>query len=327
MLPSSAQRIDVHAHFAVPLPLFADRHSAAGWPSLDFEKTSARLLRNGKAVRDLPPAAWSLDARVEELDRARLDHQLLSPIPPLMFESGQADLDTEWARHINTGLAHAAAKHPTRFSAIGIVPLSHPADAIQVMSEAKDQGLLGIQIGATAGERELDHSDLREFFQAAGELEMVIFVHPLALGPQAGWTARIDSLEITFGLGMTTDTAIAASRLVFGGTLLASPGLSVCLAHGGGSFAWLLTRIAHLWDSTHDLTADQMSQGVFVDSVVFDPRNLRYLVDRLGADRVLFGTDHPMAGSDSLTGTTLAELSAQDRQLVERDNARLLLGY
>ena len=93
------------------------------------------------------------------------------------------------------------------------------------------------------------------------------------------------------------------------------------LAHGGGSFAWLLSRVAHLWDATHETPAHDLARDVYVDSVVFDHRNAAYLHDRLGPDRILFGTDHPMAGADALDGSTLERLPVASRRLIERENA------
>lgn len=315
-------RIDVHAHAAPPaLSGFHD----ARFPALVIDGSDARLYRGGRAVRVLPPPAVSVDARLEALDAADLRHQVVSPIPPLICDVGDEALDVEWARLVNREIAAWVAPAPDRLSALGIVPLTHPGAAIEVLAEAQQLGMVGVQIDARAGERELDDPDLLEFFQAASELGMLVFVHPVALGAQSNWTPRIDQLELNFGIGLTSDTAIAAARLVFGGTLAASPGLAVCLAHGGGTFPWVLSRIAHLWDETHDATAAELARPVFVDSVVFRDENIRYLVDRLGADRVLFGTDHPMPGCDSLTGGTLAGLDADERALIESGNALGLL--
>ena len=321
----TAERVDVHAHFVFTPAPFAERFGDDRWPSVAFDGDHALLSRGGRVVRRLPPAGWSLTARIDALDAAALDRQVLSPVPPLICDWAGPELAAEWARHANRELANAVAAHPSRFTAMGTVPLNHPGVAVAVLEEAKQLGLVGVEIGTTAGGRELDHPDLLEFFQAAGELGMVVFIHPLVLGAHSDWTPRIDTLELTFGLGMTTDTAIAAARLVFGGTVSSSPGLSLCLAHGGGSFAWVLARIAHLWDRTHDTTAAELARPVYVDSVVFDQRNLRFLVDQLGADRVLFGTDHPLPGGDSLRGDTIAGLSADEYKLVAGGNFRDIL--
>lgn len=316
------ERIDVHAHAA---PSAISGFHDARFPALVVEGTHASLYRDGRAVRTLPPPAVSLEARLDALDTADLHHQVVSPIPPLICEIGEEQLDVEWSRLVNTSIAEWIAPAPERLSGMGIVPLTHPGSAVRGLAEARDLGLVGVQIDARAGSRELDDPDLLEFFQAAGELGMLVFVHPVALGATSNWSPRIDLLELNFGIGITSDTAIAAARLVFNGTVAASPGLTLCLAHGGGTFPWVLSRIAHLWDETHDTTAAELARPVYVDSVVFREENIRYLVERLGADRVLFGTDHPMPGSDSLRGETLRALPDHERVLIQSGNARRLL--
>jgi aminocarboxymuconate-semialdehyde decarboxylase len=178
---------------------------------------------------------------------------------------------------------------------------------VAVLERARDAGLRGVEIGTTADGTEFDHPGLREFFAAAGEPGMIVFVHPLILGPEAGWTPRITGAEVSFGLGMITDTAIAAAKLVFGGVVEACPGLRICLAHGGGSFG-ALPRIAHLWDRAHERPASQLVRNVVVDTVVYRAENVIYLRDVLGAERLVFGTDYPLPAQDDLTGGTLAAL-------------------
>lgn len=324
-IPSSP-RIDVHAHFVVEPPPFRERHGDDRWPWLYEDQDGTQLIRDGRPVRALPAAALSLTERLPLLDEAGIDHQVLSPAPPLICDFGDSVADAEWARLINTSMASVVDAEPQRFSALGIVPLGHPGPAVEALAEAKQLGLVGVEIGTTASTRELDHPDLREFFQAAAELGMLVFIHPITLGTTTPWTSRIDTVETTFGLGMTTDTAIAAARLAFSGVLGRAPGIKICLSHGGGSFAWALTRIAHLWNATNPVSAEELARPFYVDSVLFDHRNLQYLVDRLGADRILFGTDHPMPGADSLQGNTLAGLTPEVRHQVESANALELLG-
>jgi len=235
----TGERIDIHAHIAVTPPPFAERYGDPRWPSLQIDGAVGRLYREGNVVRTLSAAAWSLEARLEDLDATRLDCQVVSPVPPMICETGAAGLDAEWARHLNRGIAAAVAQCPTRFAGLGTVPLGHPEQAVETMK--------------------------------------------------------------------------------------ACPGLSVCLSHGGGTFAWALPRIAHMWDARHDVTAAELVRNIYVDTVVFDAPNIRYLVDRLGADHVLFGTDHPMPGCDSLRGAALDQLGPAERQLIERDNICSLL--
>jgi aminocarboxymuconate-semialdehyde decarboxylase len=183
-----------------------------------------------------------------------------------------------------------------------------------------------VEIGTDAGDHELDHPDLREFFAAAEELGMIVFVHPLVLGPCVEWTDRITGLAATFGLGMGTDTAIAATRLAFGGVTQDCPSLRVCLAHGGGTFFWALSRIAHLWDTTNEAQSSELTRNLFVDSVVYQPENLRYLNEKIGPARILFGTDYPLPAQTDLSGSILHGLPDADALLIGGANAATLLG-
>ncbi len=322
---SECCRIDFHTHVVVDLPDFADRFADPRWPVFTRDGDVGSLTRNGEVVRSVAPSAWQSRRRIEEMDAAGVDRHVISPIPPLICDWGEPEPARQWAEYLNTGVAEMVRANPDRFAGLGTVPLHHPDAAVAVLRTAWESGLIGVQIGTCAGTRELDHPDLREFFSAADELGMLIFVHPLILVGQDGWTPRITGTPANFGLGMTTDTAIAATRLAFGGVTRARPGLRVCLAHGGGTFAWALSRIAHLWDRTNDITAAELTHNVFVDSVVYQPANLRYLVDRMGPGRVLYGTDYPLPARDDVDGTALSGLAPDEVELVQGGNAAALL--
>jgi aminocarboxymuconate-semialdehyde decarboxylase len=319
-------RIDFHTHVVPALPDFAERLGDPRWPSFAVDGDTGRLSRGGRVVRTVPPSSWSLAARTEDMDRHGIDRQVLSPLPPLVCDWADPEPAAEWAHRLNDGLAAMVAERPDRFSALGTVPLHDPKRATEVLLRAHDAGLSGVEIGTTAGDSELDHPDLREFFAEAARLGMVVFVHPLILGADATWTSRITGQEVTFGLGMPTDTAIAAAKLVFGGVLEQAPELRVCLAHGGGGFAWALPRIRRLWDAGHDRTVADLVRHVYVDTVVYDPANVAYLRDTLGADRIVFGTDYPLPAQDDPAGSVLSRLTADEAARVGGANAGGLLG-
>lgn len=323
---SSPGRWDIHSHVALETPDFAERYGDPRWPMLAGarEPQTAELIRDGRVVRTVAPEGWSPERRVEAIEAAGLARQVLSPLPPLLCDWADGALGSEWARRLNDAIADFAAVDD-RLLAMGTVPLQDPDRAVGVLREAHTLGLVGVEIATTGGELELDDPRLTEFFAVAGELGMLVFVHPLIIGSDAGWTARITGQEVTFGLGMTTDTAIAATKLLFGGVLEANAGLKVCLAHGGGTLPWVLPRIARLWNSTHDTSTDALTEGLYVDTLVFEPDNIDYLVRRLGADHVLFGTDYPMPGGDSLDGAVFSHLPDAERAAVFGGNAARLL--
>ncbi|MDQ2811944.1 MAG: amidohydrolase family protein [Actinomycetota bacterium] len=319
-------RIDFHTHFVPPLPDFAQRYGDPRWPTFEIDGQVGRLTRDGVVVRTVPPSSWHPQSRLADMEPAGVDMQVLSPLPPLVCDWADPEPASQWCLRLNDGIAHAVAEMPGRFRGLGTVPLQHPDRAVRVLTRAREAGLSGVEVGTTAGAREFDHPDLAEFFGAAAELGMLVFVHPLILGAQAGWTARITGQAVTFGLGMTTDTAIAAAKLVFGGVVPKYPELRICLSHGGGTFAWALPRIARSWDAQGKRPCAELIRNIFVDSVVYSPVNLRYLRDVLGPDRLLFGTDYPLPAQDDLAGGVLKLLAAPDAELAGGGNAARLLG-
>lgn len=317
-------RIDFHTH-VVPtdLPDFAARHGDDRWPVLVKDGRTGRLVMGGQAVRTVPGDCWSPARRIEHMDSTAVDLQVLSPLPPLMTYWSQPRPAAEFARRINASVAGVVRDWPGRFHGLATVPLQDTGRAIDVLTEASQCGLAGVEIGTRIAGRGLDDLQLRPFFAAASELGMIIFVHPLALGPVSDWTERISTTAVNFGLGMTTDTAIAASELVFGGVLAEFPELRVCLSHGGGTFVWALPRIARLW-AEEGPSPTELIRNLWVDSVVYDKRNIDYLIRTLGSDRVVYGTDYPLPAADERS-EFLYELAECTSSKVCGENARDLL--
>ena len=144
--------------------------------------------------------------------------------------------------------------------------------------------------------RELDDPSLRPFFAAAAALDMPLFVHPT----DGAGAIRRRGQPYEFGLAMLTDTAMAATALVFGGVLAEFPTLRVCLAHGCGTFAWSYPRLARgatmgaAPGTPLDLSrTDELVRVLWVDSLVFDAAHLPLLVERFGADHIVLGSDYP----------------------------------
>lgn len=139
-----------------------------------------------------------------------------------------------------------------------------------------------------------------------------------------------------FGLGMLTDTAMAASALVFGGVLERFPRLRVGMAHGCGTFGWAYPRLrrAHQqWGEGPVVAVDQRMRSLWVDTLVLDPEHLRLLVDRFGPDKVMVGTDYPffpdvfVAAGDLVPDAAHAGIvQAGDVRSIVRDNALAFLG-
>jgi len=288
--------IDVHTHF-FPAGL-ADLAVTTGdprWPSLAVDgQGRGRIMRGTTVFRPVAPTCWDPTARVEAMDAAGIDVHVLSPVPVTLVTWAEPRLAADFARAQNDALAAAAATAHDRFRWFGSVPLQDTDLAIaELERSSRELGMAGVEIGTEVAGRELDDATLRPFFAAAADLGVPVFVHPT----DGAGAIRRTSPPYEFGLGMLTDTAMAAGALVFGGVLAALPTLRVGLAHGCGSFPWAYPRLARgatLGPAPADVSAhDADVRRLWVDSLVFDPLHLPLLVARFGADHVLLGSDFP----------------------------------
>jgi aminocarboxymuconate-semialdehyde decarboxylase len=116
---------------------------------------------------------------------------------------------------------------------------------------------------------------------------------------------------------------------MFGGVLARLPSLKVCLAHGGGSLAFTIGRIAHGFQERPDLCAidcavdprEQLRRFYF-DTLVHDEVALRFLMDRVGASRLALGSDYPFPLGERVAGTMIRAMSG----LSDAERARMLAG-
>jgi aminocarboxymuconate-semialdehyde decarboxylase len=190
-------------------------------------------------------------------------------------------------------LARTVVEGGGRLRGFGTVPLQDPAAAVSELKRCVNElGLAGLELGTVAGPTELDARELRPFFAAAEELQVPLFIHPT----DARCVSRAASVDLSFGIGMLADTALAASALVFGGVLEDFPGLRICLSHGGGGLPWMWPRLRFgrsLSQPGLEARWDELVARFYVDSLVFDPQHLDLLRSRFGIDHIVAGSDYP----------------------------------
>jgi aminocarboxymuconate-semialdehyde decarboxylase len=327
--------VDVHAHFMPPdLPDLAAETGDHRWPRLHVEEGSetGRVLRGAELFRVVRRPCWDVAARLAEMDRLGVDVQVISPIPVSLTYWAEPRTSLRYARHLNDWAARASSDSGGRLPAMGSVPLQDTDLAVAELTRAATElNLAGIELGTCVGDRELDAPELRPFFSAAQNLDVPLFVHPM--DPQAVGRAR--SADTAFGIGMLTDTALAANSLVFGGVLAEFPRLRICLSHGGGALPWVLPRLKFgrsLHDPGRDEVWDELVARFYVDSLVFDPGHLALLEQRFGMAHILAGSDYPFlpdgpAPQDiARAAVRLGVVSEKQARAMNGDNARTFLG-
>ena len=319
--------VDAHAHVIVPELLGAE----AWQPTLSWEDGRHVIRHQGRTIRSAIHE-WSDPAAIlTHQAETGIDHTLLCPWIELLFADADAADALRRCRTGNDGLAAMVAENPERLSALGAVPMQDPSLAADELRALMAQGALsGVEVPASVSGTYLGDDSLAPFWDAAEETGALVFIHPTTRA------LEIDALSgyhLWNAVGNPIETTITAAQLILSGTMQRHPALRVLLAHGGGALAALRGRLDHAWSlggpASERLTnpPTESKRRFFYDSVTHDPALLRSLVDAVGADQVVMGTDYPFEMGDSRPLETIRAtgLPKADRQAISGGNiARLL---
>lgn len=280
------------------------------------------ILLDGRVYREIDDRCWSAERRLSDMDAEGVGAQVVSPIPVTLAYDRSADGAAALAMQQNDFLADLCAAAPERLFALGAVPLQDVPRAVAELRRCVvDLGFPGVEIGTVVGDRELADPALDPFFEAAAELRALVLVHPVdqVLSP------RIRALGVGFGLGMPSETGIAAAGLLVGP--VRRPGACVCLAHGGGTLPGILPRLdrGSAMFRPGGIRPSERAREMWCDSLTYDSASLALAVTRFGADHVLLGTDYPFDAREMPPGAVLAECDDATRAAIGRDNAIAVL--
>jgi aminocarboxymuconate-semialdehyde decarboxylase len=189
-----------------------------------------------------------------------------------------------------------------------------------------------VEIGTSINGRDLDHPDFRPLWQRLHARNIFVFLHP-PLRPVG--LDRTGDYFLNNLISYPTDTTIAAARLIFSGILDDLPGLKICLAHSGGFMPFEIGRF-DLGFAMHPACSktlkhppsDLLTTFVY-DSLTHNSKVLSFLIDMVGADSVVYGTDYPFEMLEAMGPArieTLPGLSRAARDDILGNNVRTLLG-
>lgn len=323
--------VDFHGHLAVP----AADALVAGTPGLVAElaaeqhaHSSESLAVNRSQLQRLAPKLTDTAIRLADLDAMNVDMQVVGPMPMHHYWADE-QLAVRLARTVNEAVAEHCAGAPDRLHGLGTVPLRHPDLAAGLLEQAVDEyGLYGISVSTTVEGRELADPAHDPVWRRAEELGAVVFVHPW--GCSLG--ARLATRYLGNTVGQPVETTVALSHLIFTGVLDRFPRLKLVAAHGGGYLPTYIGRSDHAWHKRQDARGCAEPPSTYLrrmwfDALVYTPRALRHLVEEVGADRVVLGTDHPfdMGVDDPVARLDAAGLAPAARDAVAGGNALDLL--
>ena len=305
--------VDAHTHL-YPRWYLDRLREHSGLPRIRGPRGAERLVvfaGEDGGGRPIDETYWERDAKTTFLERQGFDQALVSMGNPWLEPFAGAE-SVELAARLNEEMAGLEAETGGRVCGMGVLPFHDVDSAVAVAGQvAATAGLHGIITGTRVCGTTFDDEALDPLWQALENAGVPLFVHP----HHAVGTAELAGFghAAPVGVGFPFETTVALWRLVLGGVLERFPGLAILAAHGGGTLPFLAGRMDAAWQSdpsvqrrlshppSHDLAR------LHLDAVLYHPRAMQAAADLVGADRMVYGTDHPFSVADPVANRRAVE--------------------
>ena len=288
----------------------------------------ARVLEFGPMTFTAQAAFFDASARLAAMDASKTDAEVVSPMPPLLNYRLPAGTGRDLARWINDFIVKLCAVEPARLFGLGTVPMQDPDMATAELAAIAGAGLAGVEITSQVNGVYLGDERFAAFFAEAERLNLAVLVHalPSGLGDLLPRPAMPD-----FGVGV--DAALGAASIITSELPEKCPDLRLAFTHGAGGMPLILPRAHYFWAGTwnEEPPTPQRTQTpgrrpnspierarrYWYDTCVFDRRALTYLIDMLGPDRLMIGTDFPAMPRETPCGKTLLSMNLPAQVLAD----------
>jgi aminocarboxymuconate-semialdehyde decarboxylase len=323
---STTPVIDVHTHmFSTG---WMERVDAADDPDFQLGPGPARaLLYRGLAMGAVVPAMLDFDLRIRAMDEAGVDIALISLTAPNVYW-GNRRQSTEAARAINDDFRAAEQRYDGRIRWFASLPWQYADDAIAELRRAKTNGAIGVCMLTNIAGTPLTAPQYRAIWREIAAMDMPVFIHP-TLPYVDGFGLQDHGLGNT--IGFTTDTSLTFVRMILDGVMDELPNLKLIACHGGGAFPYLIARFDRMWEiqdpasRRNERPPSTYMRQFWYDSIVYDEKTLAFLIESVGIDRVLYGSDYPFRLGDMAGILARVDALPDDRRdAIRGGNARQL---
>jgi len=326
--------VDVHAHY-FPEPFVKVINEQGGPPGVSFDLSNpdAPIFVIGGGRIPIDVTYWDLERRLKRMDAQGVRTHALSLTTPFVYwappERGAA-----LARLVNDSMVAAHTSYPDRFVGCATLPIQAPELAVKELERlAGSRAIRGAYMPTSFAGKELSDPSLFPIYAKCEAMNLPILLHPDQAAAAMG-AGRLQKFYTANTLGNPFDTGIAVTNLVFGGVMDRFPKLNIVLPHAGGVVPFLAGRLQHgqaVRPETKDTAQRPFMEYLrrfHYDTIVHDAKLLRFLVDLVGVDRVMLGSDYcfdmgyerPREIIDAL------KLSAADRDRIDFGNAARVVG-
>ena len=288
---------------------------------------------NTAQLAHLRPKMEFLETRLGDMDAMGVDVQAIAVSVYQYYYWADPEVGARVSRLTNEELVESTSKFPGRFSPLGTVPLQDTEAAIaELRYLVSELGMAGIEIGTHVDStEEISSPRLDPFWAEVEKLGLLVVVHT------NGHThkERLQDHNFVNIIGHAFEATLATSHLIFNGVMERYPDLKIVVVHGGGYLPAYAGRIDHAWRAREDVREGvpqpptEYLKRFFFDTMVFEPDQLKFLIDKYGADHIMLGTDYPYdMGEDDpleLIGS-VPGLKQEQIDLISGGNAARLLG-
>ena len=278
--------IDIHAHST---PQCFQRAVLAGHAWHGMTAADGELFN--------PRNAWTPEQRIADMDSLGVDIQVVSTSPGFYQYHQEPAVTAAIARECNDEIRQMTMDYPQRLAGFAIIPMQDIPAAIAELERAMQQlGFKGAMIGDQVNGKTFDEPEFLPLWKAAEAMGALLFIHQ---GGQTIGSERQPRYHVRNTIGNLADRTVTFAAFAFGGILDQCPDLKICLAHGGGYACFGAGRMDRGWQvrSEARININQPPSNYlsrfYYDCLTHSEPALRMLIDAVGSDRVVLGTDWP----------------------------------
>ena len=324
--------IDLHNHVIPPTIVSALERNPARYGMAIEEKNGKRYFNSHGRPAELLKEFYDVDAKVAWMDANALDMAAISVGPPIYFYWLSADAGLEAAKLANDGIAQMVARYPERLRGMAHLPMQDPDAAITELERVvKEHKFKAVEMGTSIEGVALADERFRKVLKTIEQLGCFVFTHPYQCLAQGG----IDEYYLRNFIGFPLDTTMMVAHLMYSGALDELKKLKILLPHGGGYVPYQIGRFIHGFNVRPEpkmktkTSPASLLRRFYFDALTHDAQAARHLINMVGADRVVIGSDNPfdMAPADLMGGIdAIPDLTASEREYVCGLTALSLLG-
>jgi aminocarboxymuconate-semialdehyde decarboxylase len=294
--------IDFHAHVIDPevYKRTIDHSVATG-----FGAHPMGLPERGSPMWNLFGGMLDPELQIRDMDQKGIDIGVISTSTVVQSTWwAEPALAAELERRANEGIARWVKQYPDRFVGTFTLPMQDMDFALQELDYAVSR--LGLKIANVSSNIQgvyLGDPKNRPFWEAVRDRGVTVLIHPHGVTDPS-----FQKFALWNGVGQPIEETLVMTSLIYEGIFESFPEVKVVIVHGGGYLPHYTARLDRNFYA-HPVSAKNLKRlpseylrCFYYDSCVYGPAVLEALSQRVGADRVIFGTDFPFGEKDPVAG-------------------------